>query len=353
MPGFRDDVVYSPVRCRATNIQAVDQMMEPKHETIGRRNHLRIWRPFSRCSSVLNGSPIDGQHGLVCLPETACMRSIPASATTLRLDRRRLACRQPHSTASTCFRSPRIASRRSIPTSGRVLADHPLAALGRRAAISGLAWAEGTPLGRAANRGRQDPIQIDPNTGAILRTIESNRRRHRGSPWIDGELWHGNLGKGDESDLRRVDIPRRARSRSGSRCRPGVRRVRNSSPMAANRFFCGRRQQPARCARGAARAEARPELPARHRRRTRQSATRPECHGDQESAEAHDSRSRYRAKRSWQRYRRINLRPAVRRPGRGCQAIAVPPINGCPIIPQREKFFARQRGHRAAWCRHR
>ena len=32
--------------------------------------------------------------------------------------------------------------------------------------------------------------QIDPQTGAILRTIESNRFV-TGVTWIDGELWHG------------------------------------------------------------------------------------------------------------------------------------------------------------------
>jgi hypothetical protein len=32
--------------------------------------------------------------------------------------------------------------------------------------------------------------QIDPETGAILRTIESNRFV-TGVTWVDGELWHG------------------------------------------------------------------------------------------------------------------------------------------------------------------
>src|SRR5882672_1484401 len=45
--------------------------------------------------------------------------------------------------------------------------------------------------------------QIDPQTGAILRTIESNRFV-TGDTWVDGELWHGTW-EGDESDLRRVD----------------------------------------------------------------------------------------------------------------------------------------------------
>jgi len=45
--------------------------------------------------------------------------------------------------------------------------------------------------------------QIDPDTGAILRTIESNRFV-TGVTWVDEELWHGTW-EGDESDLRRVD----------------------------------------------------------------------------------------------------------------------------------------------------
>ncbi len=45
--------------------------------------------------------------------------------------------------------------------------------------------------------------QIDPETGAVLRTIESNRFV-TGVTWVDGELWHA-TSEGDESDLRRVD----------------------------------------------------------------------------------------------------------------------------------------------------
>ena len=45
--------------------------------------------------------------------------------------------------------------------------------------------------------------QIDPATGAIQRTIESNRFV-TGVTWVDGELWHGTW-EADESELRRVD----------------------------------------------------------------------------------------------------------------------------------------------------
>ena len=66
---------------------------------------------------------------------------------------------------------------------------------------SGLAWAEGT-LWVGEYRGRKIH-QVDPLTGAILRTIESNRFV-TGVTWVDGELWHGTW-EGEESELRRID----------------------------------------------------------------------------------------------------------------------------------------------------
>jgi len=81
---------------------------------------------------------------------------------------------------------------------GRVLATIPAPGGGRD---SGLTWAEGT-LWVGQYRDRKI-YQIDPQTGAILRTIESNRFV-TGVTWIDGELWHATW-EGDESDLRRID----------------------------------------------------------------------------------------------------------------------------------------------------
>src|SRR5215469_10039801 len=66
---------------------------------------------------------------------------------------------------------------------------------------SGLAWAEGTLwVGLYEDR---KICQLDPQTGAVLRTIESNRFV-TGITWTDGELWHGTW-EDDKSDLRRVD----------------------------------------------------------------------------------------------------------------------------------------------------
>jgi glutamine cyclotransferase len=84
------------------------------------------------------------------------------------------------------------------PASGRVLATIPAPSGG---GDSGLAWAEGTLwVGQYRNRKIH---QVDPQTGAVLRTIESNRFV-TGVSWVDGELWHATW-EGDESELRRID----------------------------------------------------------------------------------------------------------------------------------------------------
>src|SRR5919106_358996 len=79
------------------------------------------------------------------------------------------------------------------PETGRTLATIPAPGGGRD---SGLAWAEGT-LWVGQHRDRKIH-QVDPQTGAVLRTIESNRFV-TGVTWIDGELWHATW-EGDESD---------------------------------------------------------------------------------------------------------------------------------------------------------
>jgi glutamine cyclotransferase len=84
------------------------------------------------------------------------------------------------------------------PKSGRVLSTIPAPGDGGN---SGLTWAEGS-LWVGHYRGRKIH-QVDPDTGAILRTVESNRFV-TGVTWVEDELWHATL-EGDESDLRRVD----------------------------------------------------------------------------------------------------------------------------------------------------
>jgi len=84
------------------------------------------------------------------------------------------------------------------PRSGQVVATIPAPAHGRD---SGLAWAEGT-LWVGEYRARRIH-QIDAKTGAILRTIESDRFV-TGVSWIKGDLWHGTL-EAEQSELRRVN----------------------------------------------------------------------------------------------------------------------------------------------------
>lgn len=84
------------------------------------------------------------------------------------------------------------------PKTGQVLATIPAPDGG---GSSGLTWAEGT-LWVGQYRSRKIH-QVDPQTGAILRVIESNRFV-TGVTWVDGELWHGTW-EDDASELRRVD----------------------------------------------------------------------------------------------------------------------------------------------------
>jgi glutamine cyclotransferase len=84
------------------------------------------------------------------------------------------------------------------PATGRVLATIPAPGEGGN---SGLAWAEGS-LWVGEYRARKIH-QIDPETGAVRRTIETSRFV-TGVTWADGELWHGSW-EDERGDLRRID----------------------------------------------------------------------------------------------------------------------------------------------------
>ncbi|MGB3043577.1 MAG: glutamine cyclotransferase [Xanthobacteraceae bacterium] len=88
--------------------------------------------------------------------------------------------------------------RKIDPETGEVLSSIPAPGSG---GDSGLAWAEGW-LWVGQHRGRKIH-QVNPATGAILRTIESNRLV-TGVSWIDGDLWHATWDD-DGSDVRRID----------------------------------------------------------------------------------------------------------------------------------------------------
>jgi glutamine cyclotransferase len=116
------------------------------------------------------------------------------------------------------------------PRTGRVLATIPAPGGG---GDSGLTWAEGTLwVGQYKDRKIH---QIDPDSGGILRTIESNRFV-TGVTWVDGELWHGTW-EGDESELRRVD-PRTGEVLESLEMPSGVN-VSGLESDGGDRFFCG------------------------------------------------------------------------------------------------------------------
>jgi glutamine cyclotransferase len=115
------------------------------------------------------------------------------------------------------------------PKSGRVLTTIPAPPGGG----SGLAWAEGM-LWVGQHRGRKI-LQIDPETGAIVRTIESNRFV-TGVTWVDGELWHATW-EGDESEVRRVN-PETGKVLERIEMPRGVG-VSGLESDGGDRFFCG------------------------------------------------------------------------------------------------------------------
>jgi glutamine cyclotransferase len=114
--------------------------------------------------------------------------------------------------------------------SGRVLSSIPAPGGG---ADSGLAWAEGT-LWVGQYRDRRIH-QIDPQTGRILRTIESNRFV-TGVTWVDGELWHGTW-EADESELRRID-PQSGEVLESVAMPPGAN-ISGLESDGREQFFCG------------------------------------------------------------------------------------------------------------------
>jgi glutamine cyclotransferase len=76
---------------------------------------------------------------------------------------------------------------------------------------------------------------IDPETGKILRTIESNRFV-TGVTWVEGELWHATW-EGDESELRRID-PRTGTVVEQLEMPPGMG-VSGLESDGRDQFFCG------------------------------------------------------------------------------------------------------------------
>jgi glutamine cyclotransferase len=188
---------------------------------------VREYGPFPGVDQV-HGVTFDGQHVWFATGDTLTAFD-PASGETLRS----IAVAGDAGTTFDGQHLFQLAGNRIQkvdPTTGRVLATIP--APGGDGA-SGLAWAEGTLwVGRYRDR---KIYQIDPQTGVVLRTIESNRFV-TGVTWIDGELWHGTW-EGDQSELRRVD-PRTGEILETLEMPPGVG-VSGLEADRGDRFFCG------------------------------------------------------------------------------------------------------------------
>jgi glutamine cyclotransferase len=120
--------------------------------------------------------------------------------------------------------------RKIDPASGEILATIPAPGNG---GDSGLAWAEGS-LWVGQHRDRKIH-QIDPDTGAVLRTIQSDRFV-TGVTWVEGELWHGTW-QDDVSDVRRID-PRTGEVLARLDLPRGIG-VSGLESDGADLFFCG------------------------------------------------------------------------------------------------------------------
>lgn len=155
---------------------------------------VREYGPFPDVARV-NGVSYDGSHIWIAVGDT--LNAVdPADGTTVRkLD--------VPAHAGTAFDGQHLFQisgdriQKIDPDNGKVIASIPAPEGG----AAGMAWAEGSLwVGQHRNRKIH---QVDPATGAILRTIESNRFV-TGVTWLGDELWHATY-EGEQSDLRRVD----------------------------------------------------------------------------------------------------------------------------------------------------
>jgi glutamine cyclotransferase len=187
---------------------------------------VREYGPFSGIDRV-NGVSFDGAHVWLAVGERITSLD-PESGQTLRsID--------VAAHAGTAFDGKHLFQiadsriQKIDPDTGHVLASVPTPEGG----ASGLAWAEGTLwVGQHRNRKIH---QVDPQTGAIIRTIESNRFV-TGVTWVDGEMWHGTW-EGEESELRRID-PQTGEVLEQIDMPPGVA-VSGLESDGGDRFYCG------------------------------------------------------------------------------------------------------------------
>lgn len=115
------------------------------------------------------------------------------------------------------------------PQTGQVVSTIPAPGAGRD---SGLAWADGSLWVGQYNE--RQIVQIDPDTGAVQRTIQTNRFV-TGVTWVDGELWHGYSEDGDGGVARIDPVNGNALDNLDM---PGMS-VSGLESDGGDRFFCG------------------------------------------------------------------------------------------------------------------
>jgi glutamine cyclotransferase len=199
----------------------------PETDALRTAEIVREYGPFPGVKSV-GGVTHDGER-VWAAAGSALLAFDPASGETTRT----LACAADAGTAFDGTWLYQIAEARIDkidPATGDVVASIPAPGQG---GDSGLTWAEGS-LWVGDYRGRRIH-QIDPETGALRRSLESNRFV-TGVTWVDGELWHGTW-EGDESELRRID-PADGAVLERLAMPPGVG-VSGLESDGADLFYCG------------------------------------------------------------------------------------------------------------------
>ncbi|MGV2864471.1 Vgb family protein [Achromobacter sp. ESBL13] len=188
---------------------------------------VREYGPFPGADAV-HGVSYDGRHVWVALGEKLIALD-PESGETLRtLD--------VVANAGTAFDGKHLYQiaegqiQKLDPVSGKVLASIPAPGGGDD---SGMAWADGSLwVGQYQQRKIH---QVDPETGRVLRTIDSNRYV-TGVTWVDGQLWHGTWEE-DARELRRLEPDTGAVLESIDM--PDGVGVSGLESDGADRFFCG------------------------------------------------------------------------------------------------------------------
>ena len=218
-----DDPAGAGIHDNLVTPRSTAERLEFRHEEQSAAEILREYGPFPGVDRV-NGVTFDGQH--VWFARGDKLNALdPASGKLVRSIEARRACRNRLRRRSICFRSPRIASTRSIrrpaaschdPGAWRRRRLRPR--LGRRHA-----------LGRAASR-PQDP----PDRSRDRRDPSHHRVQPRSSPASPGSTASSGTapGKATRAMLRRIDPANGRGSGACSRCRR-ERACRGSNPMAA------------------------------------------------------------------------------------------------------------------------